>query len=127
MKKKKLSSLPRSTNVDDLGDVLTNGPSGFVFSNRLIADLRPDLGIQDANLMYLSKPIGLSIGSKIYTTQNVPGGTDNGLIIHFQRSEKGVVTASQVIWQICFVLGTVYSRTGLGNGTTINYTQWVAL
>lgn len=78
----------------------------------------------DANKFHESVGLGISSFGVSSSTKNLPFGESGGIILHLQRIKKGDNTSSQHVYQILFSSHKIYRRNGIGNGTSIDFTEW---
>ncbi len=91
---------------------------------RYITSIRSKGGIPDSDLnnIYKNEDPGISIYDIVTGILNSPA--TYSFCINIQRSDKGVVTASQRIIQIVPGDNSINLRTGKGDGKKIVYSSW---
>lgn len=89
-----------------------------------ITSIRSKGGIPDSDLnnIYKNEDPGISIYDIVTGILNSPA--TYSFCINIQRSDKGIVTASQRIIQIVPGDNSINLRTGKGNGEKIVYSSW---
>lgn len=91
---------------------------------RYITSIRSKGGIPDSDLnnIYKNEDSGISIYDIVTGILNSPA--TYSFCINIQRSDKGIVTASQRIIQIVPGDNSINLRTGKGDGEKIVYSSW---
>ena len=96
----------------------------FVGAGESINTIKSIWNNTDANKFHESVGLGISSFGVSSSTKNLPFGESGGIILHLQRTKKGDNTSSQHVYQILFSFHKIYRRNGIGNGTSIDFTEW---
>lgn len=98
--------------------------TGLMPSSNGIPYLPSSGEVDDLNTVHEKANKGISVVYAISSTSNKPITNANTIYIHMQRLGAGVVSGSQVICQFCGYTGSLYYRTGHGNGSGIDWQTW---